>query len=114
MEKTFTEAELTKYSKKDIIQLFLNQQVILAKQGEQLTELNKNITLLIEATKISKQQRFGRSSEKMDWEGQLELCFNEAEVTVEGKYVVEPEFEEVCPKPYKRKKTKGKRDEDLM
>lgn len=113
MEKTFTEAELTKYSKKDIIQLFLNQQVILAKQGEQLTELNKNITLLIEATKIAKQQRFGRSSEKMDWEGQLELCFNEAEVTVAEKYVVEPEFEEVCPKPYKRKKAKGKRNEDL-
>lgn len=113
MEKTFTEAELTKYNKKDIIQLFLNQQVILAKQSEQLAEMNKNITLLIEATKIAKQQRFGRSSEKMEWEGQMELCFNEAEVTVAEKHVVEPEFEDVCPKPYKRKKAKGKRNEDL-
>jgi transposase len=113
MEKTYTETELIKYSKKDIIQLFLNQQVILAKQSEQLEHMNKNINLLIEATKIAKQQKFGRSSEKMEWEGQMELCFNEAEVTIAEKYVVEPEFEEVCPKPYKRKKAKGKRDEDL-
>lgn len=75
--------------------------------------MNKNITLLIEATKIAKQQRFGRSSEKIDWEGQLELCFNEAEVTVAEEYVVEPEFEDICPKPYKRQKVKGKRKEDL-
>jgi len=75
--------------------------------------MNKNINLLIEATKIAKQQKFGRSSEKMEWKGQMELCFNEAEVTIAEKYVVEPEFEEVCPKPYKRKKAKGKRDEDL-
>lgn len=113
MEKTYAETELIKYSKKDIIQLFLNQQVLLAKQSEQLEQMNKNINLLIEATKIAKQQKFGRSSEKMEWEGQLELCFNEAEVTIAEKYVVEPQFEEVCPKPYKRKKAKGKRDEDL-
>lgn len=109
MEKTYTEIELIKYSKKDIIQLFLNQQELLAKQSEQLEQMNKNINLLIEATKIAKQQKFGRSSEKMEWEGQMELCFNEAEVTIAEKNVVEPEFEEVCPKPYKRKKAKGKR-----
>lgn len=109
MEKTYTEIELIKYSKKDIIQLFLNQQELLAKQSEQLEQMNKNINLLIEATKIAKQQKFGRSSEKMEWEGQMELCFNEAEVTIAEKNVIEPEFEEVCPKPYKRKKAKGKR-----
>lgn len=113
MDKKFSELELTKYSKKDIIQLFLNQQAILAKQSTQLEEMNKNITLLIEANKIVKQKRFGRSSEKMVYDEQMELCFNEAEVTAAGKLIEEPEFEEVCPKPYKRKKTKGKRDEDL-
>lgn len=113
MDKTFSELELTKYSKKDIIQLFLNQQAILAKQSTQLEEMNKNITLLIEANKIGKQKRFGRSSEKMVYDEQMEMCFNEAEVTVAGKLIEEPEFDEVCPKPYKRKKTKGKRNEDL-
>jgi len=113
MEKTYSEIELIKYSKKDIIQLFLSQQEMIAKQSKQLEEMNKNINILIEATKIAKQQKFGRSSEKMEWEDQMELCFNEAEVTIAGKVVVEPEFEEVCPKPYKRKKAKGKRDEDL-
>ena len=113
MEKTYTEIELTQYSKDDIIRLFLSQQMILAKQGQQLEELNKNLNILIEATKISKQQKFGRSSEKIDWEDQMQLCFNEAEVTIAGKYVADPELEEVCPKPYKRKKAKGKRDSDL-
>lgn len=113
MDKTFSELELTKYSKKDIIQLFLNQQIMLAKQGAQLEEMNKNITLLIEANKIGKQKRFGRSSEKIVYDEQMELCFNEAEVTAAGKLIEEPKFEEVCPKPYKRKKAKGKRDEDL-
>jgi transposase len=113
MDKIYLEIELIKYSKKDIIQLFLSQQEMIAKQSKQLEELNKNINILIEATQIAKQQKFGRSSEKMEWEGQMELCFNEAEVTVAGKVVIEPEFEEVCPKPYKRKKSKGKRDENL-
>jgi transposase len=113
MNKTYTEFELAKYSKDDIIQLFLNQQLILAKQSEQIEGLNKNINLLIESMKIAKQKRFGRSSEKMDWEGQMEFCFNEAEATVSEKHVDEPEFEEVCPKPYKRTKSKGKRNEDL-
>jgi hypothetical protein len=49
----------------------------------------------------------------MVYDGQLEMCFNEAEVTIANKFVVEPELEEVCPKPYKRRKVKGKRDEDL-
>lgn len=113
MEKTYTAFELTEYSKEDIIKLFLNQQIALAKQSEQIEQMNKNINLLIETIKISKQQRFGRSSEKMDWEGQLELCFNEAELTIGQKHVAEPELEDVCPKPYKRKKAKGKRNEDL-
>ncbi|WP_024832086.1 IS66 family transposase [Ruminiclostridium josui] len=113
MDKTFTELELTKYSKKDIVQLFLKQQAILEKQSTQLEEMNKNITLLIEANKIGKQKRFGRSSEKMVYDEQMELCFNEAEVTAAGKLIEEPEFDEVCPKPYKRKKAKGKRNEDL-
>ncbi|MDU5821802.1 MAG: transposase [Clostridium butyricum] len=84
-----------------------------AEQKAQITQVNQNLNLILEQLKISKQQKFGRSSEKMVYDGQLEMCFDEAEVTIVNKYVVEPEMEEVCPKPYKRKKKKGKRDEDL-
>ena len=49
----------------------------------------------------------------MVYDGQLEMCFNEAEAIIANKFVIEPELEEVCPKPYKRKKSKGKREEDL-
>jgi transposase len=73
------------------------------------------MNLILEQLNIAKQQKFGRSSEKMVCDGQLEMeiCFNEAEGSIAYKYVVEPDMEEVCPKPYKRKKPKGKRDEDL-
>lgn len=68
--------------------------------------------LLLEQLSISKQHRFGRSSEKMKFKDEMELCFNEAEVlATEG--AAEPELKEVCPKAYKRKKHKGKREEDL-
>lgn len=82
-------------------------------QKIQLEQVNQNMKLILEQLSISKHKQFGSSSEKMVYVDQLEMCFNEAEVTIANKFVIEPELEEVCPKPYKRKKTKGKRDEDL-
>ena len=120
MEKKYTESELIKYSKKDIISIFMAMQkstedlsLAFAEQKAQLAQANQNIALILEQLKISKQKTFGRSSEKIDYDGQLMMCFNEAEVTIVDKYVVEPEIEEVCPKAYKRKKAKGKRETDL-
>lgn len=120
MDKKFTESELNEYSKEDIISMFMTMQKLTenlsmtcAEQKAQLAQVNQNLNLILEQMRISKQKKFGRSSEKMVYDGQLEMCFNEAEVTIVNKYVVEPEMEEVCPKPYRRKKAKGKRDEDL-
>lgn len=120
MDKKYTQAELIKYDKEAIISMFLSMQQltenltqICAEQKIQLAQLNQNMNLVLEQLNISKQQKFGRSSEKIVYDGQLEMIFNEAEGTIETKYVVEPEMEEVCPKSYKRKKAKGKRDEDL-
>jgi len=120
MDKKYTEAELIKYDKEVIISIFLSVQqltenlsLICAEQKVQLEQLNQNMNLILEQLNISNQQKFGRSSEKMVYDGQLEMCFNEAEVTILNKFVIEPDMEEVCPKPYKRKKVKGKRDEDL-
>ena len=71
------------------------------------------MNLILEQLRISKNKQFVRSSEKIVYDGQLELCFDEAEATIVNKYVVEPYMEEVYPKPYKRKKVKGQREEDL-
>ncbi|HKM34006.1 MAG TPA: transposase [Lachnospiraceae bacterium] len=79
--------------------------------------LNRNVELLTEQVSIANQKRFGRSSEKLELDGQLSLkdCFNEVEVTADGVAIIsEPEMEEVCPHPYKSHKQKRKRDNDLQ
>ena len=103
----YTEEELNRCSKKMLISLFLSMQ-------DQLEALNKNMELLIEQVAMSNQRRFGRSSEQQI-SGQLTLSdyFNEIEAIMENKYIIEPEFEDVIEEKKIRKKTKGKRDEDL-
>ena len=84
MEKKYTESELIKYSKKDIISIFMAMQkstedlsLALAEQKAQLAQANQNIALILEQLKISKQKTFGRSSEKIDYDGQLVSSHNE-------------------------------------
>lgn len=120
MDKRYTEAELKKLNKEDMISIFITMQKLVenlsltcSEQKVQLEQVNQNMNLILEQLRISKNKQFGRSSEKIVYDGQLELCFDEAEATIVNKYVVEPYMEEVCPKPYKRKKVKGQREEDL-
>lgn len=106
MASKYTEDELNKCSKKVLISLFLAMQ-------EQMEQLNRNMELLTEQVAIANQKRFGRSSEKLEIDGQLSMkeCFNEAELTADTALIIsEPEMEEVCPHPYRRKKHKGKRE----
>ena len=82
-------------------------------QEKQLNEMNQKMDLLIEQMAIGRQKRFGRSTEKIDWEGQLMMLFNEAEVLIVDKYVIEPAIEEVCTideedEPSKKRKSKQK------
>lgn len=121
MEKKFTEQQLTEYSKEAIVAMYISLQEITESlrktsemQQEQMISLGKKIDLLMEQIAISNQRQFGRSSEKMVFDGQMELCFNEAEVTVDmNEVITEPELFEVYVKPLKKKKSKGKRDSDL-
>ena len=83
MEKKYTESELIKYSKKDIISIFMAMQkstedlsLAFAEQKAQLAQANQNIALILEQLKISKQKTFGRSSEKIDYDGQLVSSHN--------------------------------------
>ena len=120
MNNNYTEKQLTEYSKEAIISMYISLQEItetLKKtsemQQEQMAALSKKMDLLMEQLALANQRQFGRSSEKLELEGQMELCFNEAEVTIdECKNIVEPELFEVY-KPKKKKKTKGKREADL-
>ena len=116
-----TEKQLTEYSKDAIISMYISLQEITESlrktsemQQEQMTALNKKIDLLLEQVALSNQRRFGRSSEKIWVDGQMELCFNEAEVIIDSfESIIEPELDDVYTKPVKRKKSKGKREADL-
>lgn len=108
-----TREQLTKYNKAALVDLLLSQQKLLEEQAKQLAGLNHNIELLLEQNRISRQDQYGRSTEKLELPEQLSMCFNEAEVTIENKYVVEPVMEQVIPEHKRRIKQKGKREADL-
>lgn len=104
MGRKYTEEELNSCSKEMLITLLLSMQ-------DQMEQLNKNMERLIEQIAVANNQKYGRSSEKLDViEGQLNL-FNEAEHLVETLYVPEPAIDNVVKvRPVKRK---GKREQDL-
>ncbi len=74
-------------------------------QEQQIAELTAKLSWFEEQFRLSQQMRFGRSSEVTSEQDRL---FNEAEA--EAKSLPEPTMEEVT---YKRRKTKGKREEQL-
>lgn len=116
MTENYSENQLTKYTKKEIIDLFLNQQESLKLLRGEMELLNRNMNLLLEQLKVSNQARFGSSSEKIDIEisEQLQLCFNEAEVTIAtAGEIAEPTIEQVVSQHTRRVKPQGKRDADL-
>ena len=110
-----TEKQLTDYSKETIVTMYMALQEITeslkktsAMQQEQMNALNKKIDLLLEQVALANQRRFGRSSEKIVLEGQIELYFNEVEAIMDAnESITEPELDEVYSKPTKRKKQKG-------
>lgn len=108
----FNEGQLNRFTKKQIIELFLSQQEQLQKQTTQLEELNRKFDLIYEQLTMSRTDRFAQKTEKFDYD-QLTLCFNEAEVTIETDCAEEPLIEEVIPTYKRKKRPKGKRDEDL-
>jgi len=83
---------------------------IVSKKDDEIAELQHQNSWLMEQLKLLKRRQFGASSEKIDPEtlGQLSL-FNEPEALAD-KSLSEPELEEIT---YKRKKQKGKREQDL-
>jgi len=104
----FTDQKLNDCSKEELLSLCKLLMENNKKLSTQLDYLTQQIVL-------SNHRRFGSSSEKdqtPEGHEQISLCFNEAEATSDAS-AVEPQYDEVVPKPYKRKKQKGKREADL-
>ncbi len=119
MEPLFSEKQLQDMSKENIITLIQAMQVHQKKQEteiqllkEKTKELEFMNALLSDRLALAQRKQFGSSSEKYA-EGyeQMDL-FNEAEQEADPN-AAEPEMEEIHPKSYKRKKTTGKKEEDL-
>lgn len=107
MGEIFSRDELKQCNKEVLITLFLKLQ-------EQMIEMNGKLDRMAEQLAVAQNHRYGRKSEKLDViDGQLCFNFNEAEALLENIYVVEPVEEDVIPTVVKRKKTRGKRKEDL-
>ena len=86
----------------------------LDKANAQLADTNRRMELLTEQIRIMNQRQFGRHSESGLMEGQLTLfdSFNEAEATADAQ-LPDPDITEVVISSYRRKKSLGKREEDL-
>ena len=108
MEKIiYTEDELNNAGRDELVGIILSLQ-------ENIARMTRNQELILEQIAILRGQRFGRHSEKMNViDGQMSLFFNEPEATAgePGTQAEEPEFEEVVIR--RKKKQKGKREDDL-
>lgn len=118
MAVKYTEEQLNNVDKSFLIQLLLQQQEQLEAITKELHASNEKMQLLMEQVILGKQNRFGRSSEKM--EDTSQICFRE----VDGTIVFFNEAEAVCDlsatepedlelKSPKQPKRKGKKEADL-
>ena len=118
MAVKYTEEQLNSVDKSFLIQLLLQQQEQLNALTKELHTSNEKMQLLMEQVILGKQNRFGRSSEKM--EDTSQICFRE----VDGTIVFFNEAEAVCDlnaaepddlelKSPKQPKRKGKKEADL-
>lgn len=118
MAVKYTEEQLNSVDKSFLIQFLLQQQEQLEAITKELHASNEKMQLLMEQVILGKQNRFGRSSEKM--EDTSQICFRE----VDGTIVFFNEAEAVCDlnaaepedlelKSPKQPKRKGKKEADL-
>lgn len=110
MALKYTEEKLNSLDKETIIQLFLSQQ-------EQLENIDRTLQLVLEQVADLKRHRFGRSSERHEFDEQISFMevdgkivfFNESEAVASEEAGGE---QEAVPRR-KPKEKQGKREEDL-
>lgn len=118
MAVKYTEEQLNSVDKSFLIQLLLQQQEQLEAITKELHASHEKMQLLMEQVILGKQNRFGRSSEKM--EDTSQICFQEVDGTIvffneaEAVYDLnEKEPDELELKSPKQPKRKGKKESDL-
>lgn len=115
MAMKYTEEQLNSIDKSILVQLFLAMQEESEKQARKLEEMDTKLQRIMEQLVLSKQERFGRSPEKM--EDYAQIYFRE----VDGKISFFNEAEAVCDldasdeeeAPPRRKKAIGKKERDM-
>ena len=118
MAVKYTEEQLNSVDKSFLIQLLFQQQEQLEAITKELHASNEKMQLLMEQVILGKQNRFGRSSEKM--EDTSQICFRE----IDGTIIFFNEAEAICDlnaaepedlelKSPKQPKRKGKKEADL-
>ena len=118
MAVNYTEEQLNSVDKSFLIKLLLQQQEQLNALTKELHTSNEKMQLLMEQVILGKQNRFGRSSEKMEDTSQICFCevdgtivfFNEAEAVCDLNAAEPDDLELKSPKQPKRK---GKKEADL-
>lgn len=118
MAVKYTEEQLNSVDKSFLIQLLLQQQEQLNALTKELHTSNEKMQLLMEQVILGKQNRFGRSSEKMEDTSQICFCevdgtivfFNEAEAVCDLNAAEPDDLELKSPKQPKRK---GKKEAEL-
>lgn len=115
----FTSEILESMKKEDLAELYLflqNRHEDLKQQQKLLEERVKELefmnAMLSDRLSVANRARFGASSEKYAEGYEQMSLFNEAEEASDLSSA-EPEFEEIAPNAYKRKKRSGKKEEDL-
>ena len=118
MAVKFTEEQLNTFDKSLLIQLLVDQQEQNEKLTKELHDLNEKMQLIMEQLVLSNKKRFGTSSEKMSIENQI--CFFEKDGNIvffnESEAVCDLEVEEpedLEPRPAKKKKRTGKKEEEI-
>ena len=115
MAMKYTEEQLNSIDKSILVQLFLSLQEESEKQTAKLEAMDQKLQRIMEQLVLSKQERFGRSSEKMEDCTQIRFMevdgtitfFNEAEAVCDLENTDEEEAAS------RKKKPAGKKDLDM-
>ncbi len=117
MAEGLNRKDLENLDKQTLITLLMATHASLESLQKTSENLTRQIDLLTGEVRSLRAERFGRKTEQhlTELEEQLHIAFNESEVIVDlNPGMEEPDFEEICPRPYKRgRKAKGKREENL-
>lgn len=100
----FTKEQLASFSKEEIVTVALTFQ-------DNVIQLQRSVDQLTEQIRLMNQRLYGRKTEQASLlykQEQMDLAFNDTEVTADEGPAEEPSIEKVC-----QKRPKGKRKDDL-